>query len=98
MSELKFRPIRDNIIVKPAKAAQKTNGGLIIPDAAQKKSCEGVVVAVGSGKVLDNGAVVKLEVVKGDVVRYGQYSGTEITINNNKYLMMKEEAVLGIIN
>lgn len=93
-----IKPLGDRIIVKPLEAEEKTKGGIIIPDAAKEKPQEGKVVAVGKGKVLDNGQVQAPEVKAGDRVLYGKYSGTEITTKDGEdLLIMREEDILAVI-
>ena len=98
MSEIKFKPLADRVLVKPAEAEEKTAAGIILPDTAKEKPVEGTIVAMGPGKVADDGKVVKMEVKVGDKVLYGKYSGTEVTINGIEYLIMRESDVFGIIN
>ncbi|MBI4404708.1 MAG: co-chaperone GroES [Deltaproteobacteria bacterium] len=94
---MKIKPLRDRLIVRRLGEEEKTKGGIIIPDTAKEKPQEGEVVAVGSGKVLDDGKVVALEVKKGDRVLFGKYSGTEVKVEGEEYLMMREEDILGIV-
>ena len=94
---MKIRPLHDRLIVKRFEEEEKTKGGIIIPDNAKEKPQEGEVIAVGSGKVYDDGRKVPLELKKGDRVLFGKYSGTEIKIDGNEYLVMREEDILGII-
>jgi chaperonin GroES len=98
MSEIKFKPLADRVLVKPAEAEEKTAAGIILPDTAKEKPVEGTIVAMGPGKVADDGKVVKMEVKVGDKVLYGKYSGTEVTINGVEYLIMRESDVFGIIS
>jgi len=84
-------------LVKPLEAEEKTKGGIILPDTAKEKPQEGRVVAVGKGKVLDDGKVQPLEVKPGDKILYGKYSGTEIKLEDEEHLIIKEEDVLAII-
>ena len=95
---MKIRPLRDRLIVKRLKEEEQTKGGIIIPDTAKEKPAEGEVIAVGSGKVLDDGRTLPLEVKTGDRVLFGKYSGNEIKVDGDDYLMMKEEDILGIVN
>jgi len=97
MSKLKIRPLHDRIVVKRVEEEHKTKGGIFIPDTAKEKPLEGEIIAVGNGKVLENGTKIKLEVKVGDKVLFGKYAGTEIKIDGNEYLMMREEDILGII-
>ncbi len=94
---MKIRPLQDRIIVKRVKEEEKTAGGIIIPDTAKEKPQEGKVVAVGKGRLDEDGKLHKLEVKKGDRILFGKYAGTEITIDGTEYLIMREEDVLGII-
>jgi len=94
---MKVRPLNDRIIVKRSEEEEKTAGGIIIPDNAKEKPFEGKVIAVGNGKKLDDGTVLKLDVKEGDRILFGKYAGTEIKISGEEYLMMREEDVLGVI-
>ena len=94
---MNIRPLHDRLIVKRFEEEEKTKGGIIIPDNAKEKPQQGEVIAVGNGKVLDDGKKVPLEVKKGDRVLFGKYSGTEIKIDGSEYLMMREEDILGIV-
>ncbi len=98
MSEIKFKPLADRVLVKPAEAEEKTAAGIILPDTAKEKPVEGTIVAMGPGKVADDGKVIKMEVKVGDKVLYGKYSGTEVTINGVEYLIMRESDIFGILN
>ncbi len=94
---MKFRPLHDRVVVKRIEAEQKTAGGIIIPDTAKEKPQEGEVVAVGPGARDEKGAVVALEVKAGDKVLFGKWSGTEIKIDGQDLLIMKESDILGIV-
>lgn len=94
---MKIRPLQDRIIVKRINEEEKTAGGIIIPDTAKEKPQEGKVVAVGKGKVGDDGKVQKLDLKKGDKVLFGKYAGSEITMEGSEYLIMREDDVLGVI-
>jgi chaperonin GroES len=94
---MNIRPLHDRLIVKRTEEQQKTKGGLYIPDTAKEKPVEGTVLAVGNGKVLEDGAVRKLDVKKGDRVLFGKYSGTEVKIEGEEHLILREEDVLGIV-
>jgi len=96
-TKLNITPLADRIVVKPLEPKEVKRGGIIIPDTAKEKPQEGEVVAVGKGKYED-GKLVPMEVKVGDKVLYGKYSGTEIKINDEDYLIMREEDVLAIIN
>ncbi len=94
---MKIRPLQDRIIVKRIDEEETTAGGIIIPDTAKEKPQEGKVTAVGNGKVGEDGKVTPLDVKKGDKVLFGKYSGTEIKINGEEHLIMREEDILGVI-
>jgi len=94
---MKIRPLHDRLIVKRTEEQQKTKGGLYIPDTAKEKPIEGTVIAAGTGKILEDGTIRKLEVKKGDRVLFGKYSGTEVKIEGEEHLILREEDVLGII-
>ncbi len=94
---MNIRPLHDRLIVKRFEEEERTKGGIIIPDNAKEKPQQGEVIAVGNGKVLEDGKKLPLEVKKGDRVLFGKYSGSEIKIDGNEYLMMREEDILGII-
>jgi chaperonin GroES len=95
--KMKIQPLQDRVIVRRLEEEEKTRGGIIIPDTAKEKPMEGKVVAVGPGKVLDSGNKVKLTVKKGDRILFGKYAGTEIKIEGEDYLIMREDDILGII-
>lgn len=95
---MNIRPLHDRLIVKRFEEEEKTKGGIIIPDNAKEKPQQGEVIAVGSGKILEDGKKAPLEVKKGDRVLFGKYSGTEIKIDGIEYLMMREEDILGIVD
>ena len=94
---MNIRPLQDRIIVKRINEEEKTAGGIIIPDTAKEKPQEGKVVAVGKGKVGDDGKVQKLDLKKGDKVLFGKYAGSEISMEGSEYLIMREDDVLGVI-
>ena len=94
---MNIRPLHDRLIVKRFDEEEKTAGGIIIPDNAKEKPQQGEVIAVGNGKSLDDGKVQAMAVKKGDRVLFGKYSGTEIKIEGEDYLMMREDDVLGIV-
>lgn len=94
---MKVKPLGDRILLKQLEAEEKTSGGILIPDTAKEKPQQGEVVAVGDGKKKADGSVVPLSIKEGDRILYGKYSGTEITIEGNDYLIVKEEDILGII-
>ncbi|HTO94180.1 MAG TPA: co-chaperone GroES, partial [Bacteroidota bacterium] len=87
---MKIKPLADRVVIKPSPAEEKTKGGIILPDTAKEKPVVGEVVAIGPGKVTDDGKKVLLEVKVGDKVLYGKYSGTEVTIEGEEYLIMRE--------
>jgi chaperonin GroES len=95
---MKLRPLQDRILVQRVEEETTTKGGIIIPDTAKEKPAEGKVVAVGNGKVGDDGKRIALEVKKGDRILFGKYSGTEVKIEGDEYLIMREDDVLGIID
>jgi chaperonin GroES len=97
MLKMKIRPLQDRVIVKRLEEEGKTKGGIIIPDTAKEKPQEGKVIAVGKGKVTEDGKVIPLDVKVGDKILFGKYSGTEIKIEGEEHLIMKEEDILGII-
>ena len=90
-------PLHDRVIVKPAPAEEKTAGGIIIPDTAKEKPQEGEVVSVGKGKINEEGKVRPLDVKEGDRILFGKYSGTEIKLDGEDFIIMREEEVLGIL-
>ena len=94
---MKVKPLHDRIVVKRIEEEEKTKGGIIIPDAAKEKPQEGRVIAVGDGKVLDNGQKAALTVKVKDKILFGKYSGSEIKINGEEHLIMREDDVLAII-
>jgi chaperonin GroES len=94
---MKIRPLHDRVIVQRLEEEEKTKGGIIIPDTAKEKPQEGKVIAVGPGKVLENGTKVALDVKVGDKILFGKYSGTEIKIEGEEFLMMREDDILGVI-
>jgi chaperonin GroES len=95
---MKIRPLQDRVIVKRlAEAAEKTKGGIIVPDTAKEKPQQAEVVAVGSGKVLENGTTVALTVKAGDKVLVGKWSGSDVKIDGEEYLILKEDEILGIL-
>ena len=94
---MNFRPLHDRILIKRIEEKEAVKGGIIIPDTAKEKPQEGEVVAVGNGKMTEDGKVVPLDVKAGDRILFGKYSGTEIKIDNKEYLILKEEEVLGVV-
>ena len=94
---MNVKPLHDRVIVKRVEELEKTKGGIIIPDTAKEKPVEGIVVAVGDGKVLDDGKRLAPVVKKGDKVLFGKYAGTEIKIDGEEHLIMREDDIIGII-
>ena len=94
---MKLRPLHDRILVERVEEAEKTKGGIIIPDSAKEKPAEGKVIAIGNGRIGDDGKVVKLDIKKGDRILFGKYGGTEVKIDGEDYLIMREDDVLGVI-
>jgi chaperonin GroES len=94
---MKVKPLYDRVLIRRVAEEEKTKGGIIIPDSAKEKPAEGEVVAVGSGKLTDKGALQALEVKKGDRVLFGKYSGNEIKIDGKEHLILKEDEILGVI-
>ncbi|WP_375174847.1 co-chaperone GroES [Pseudooceanicola sp.] len=92
-----FKPLHDRVVVKRVESEEKTAGGLIIPDSAKEKPAEGEVVAVGEGARKDSGELIAMAVKAGDKVLFGKWSGTEITLNGEELLIMKESDILGVI-
>ena len=94
---MKIRPLHDRVIVKRIENENKTKGGLYIPDTAKEKPIEGTILAVGNGKILEDGTVRKLEVKEGDRVLFGKYSGTEVKLEGEEHLILREDDILGVI-
>jgi chaperonin GroES len=94
---MKIRPLQDRVLVKRVAEEEKTKGGIIIPDTAKEKPVEGEVVAVGNGKVLEDGKVRPLDIKAGDRILFGKYSGTEIKVEGVEHLILREEEILGVI-
>jgi chaperonin GroES len=94
---MKFRPLHDRVLVRPLEGEDKTAGGIIIPDTAKEKPQQGEVIAVGPGGRDESGKVVSLDVKKGDRILFGKWSGTEVTINGDKLLIMKETDIMGVL-
>ena len=97
MADLKFRPLHDRVVVRRVESETKTAGGIIIPDNAQEKPMEGEIVSVGSGARDEAGKLVPLDVKAGDRVLFGKWSGTEVKIGGEEYLIMKESDIMGIV-
>ena len=94
---MKIKPLADRIVIKPAAAEEKTKGGIILPDTAKEKPVVGEVVAAGPGRRADDGKIVAMEVKVGDKVLYGKYSGTEVTLDGQEYLIMRESDLFAIV-
>ena len=94
---MKVRPLQDRLVVKRLAEEEKTKGGIIIPDSAKEKPIEGEVIAVGNGKVLEDGKVRPLDVKEGDRILFGKYSGTEVKIEGEEHLILREDDILGVI-
>jgi chaperonin GroES len=94
---MKLAPLDDRVVIKQSEAEEKSAGGIILPDAAKEKPQRGKIIAVGPGKILDNGKRGEMNVKKGDEVLYAKYSGNEIEIDNEKYVILHEGDVLGVI-
>jgi chaperonin GroES len=94
---VKIRPLQDRVIVKRVEEEEKTKGGIIIPDTAKEKPQEGKVVAVGKGKVNEDGKIIPLDVKVNDRILFGKYSGSEINIEGEEHIIMREEDILGVI-
>jgi chaperonin GroES len=95
---MKFRPLHDRILVKRIEEQEVKKGGIIIPDTAKEKPQEGKVIAVGSGKVTDEGKKIPLDMKAGDRILFGKYSGSEVKLEDEEYLILREEDVLGILD
>jgi chaperonin GroES len=95
---MKFRPLTDRVLIKRLDGEEKSAGGIIIPDAAKEKPMQGKVMAVGPGKVLDNGTVHALEVKEGDTVYFRKYAGTDVEIAGEEHLILREDEVLAILD
>ena len=94
---MKIQPLGDRILVEVLEAKEKTKGGIVLPDTAKEKPQEAKVIAVGKGRTADDGKNIPLEIKAGDKILFGKYSGTEITVDDKEYLIMKEEDVLAIV-
>jgi chaperonin GroES len=94
---MKIRPLQDRVIVKRIAEEAKTKGGIIIPDTAKEKPMEGLVISVGKGKTADDGKLIKPDVKAGDRILFGKYSGTEVKVDGEELLIMREDDILGII-
>ncbi len=94
---MKLQPLHDRVIVKPSEPEEVTKGGIILPDTAKERPQQGEVIAVGTGKLTEDGKVIPLQVKVGDKVIYGKYSGTEVTIDGEEYLIMRESDIFAIV-
>jgi chaperonin GroES len=94
---MKLKPLHDRILVQRVEEETKTKGGIIIPDSAKEKPAEGIVISVGNGRIGDDGKKIPLEVKKGNRILFGKYGGTDVKIEGEEYLIMREDDVLGII-
>ena len=94
---MKLKPLGDKIVVKRLEAEEKTKGGIVLPDTAKEKPKEGKVVAVGEGRLLDNGKHAEIQVKNGDRVVFASYAGTEVTVDGEEYLIMSEDDILAVI-
>jgi chaperonin GroES len=94
---MKLKPLADRVVIKPSPAEEKTKGGIILPDTAKEKPVVGEIVAVGPGKVTEDGKKIAPEVKVGDKVLYGKYSGTEVTVEGEEYLIMREADIFAIV-
>ena len=94
---MKFRPLHDRVVVERLEAEEKTASGIIIPDSAQEKPMQGKIIAVGNGARDDSGKIMPLDVKAGDTVLFGKWSGTEVKIDNEDYLIMKESDIMGVL-
>ena len=92
-----LRPLRDKVVVKPSEGEEKSSGGIFLPDSAKKKPQEGRVIAVGSGRVLDNGSIKPLAVKVDDIVVYSKYGGTEVTIEGTDYVLLDEDQIFAVV-
>lgn len=94
---MQVRPLHDRVLVKRTNEEEKSKGGIIIPDTAKEKPAQGEIIAVGQGRIGDDGKIRPLDVKKGDKVLFGKYAGTEIKIDGEEFLMMREEDILGVV-
>ena len=94
---MKIRPLQDRVIVERIEEEETTKGGIIIPDTAKEKPQEGKVIAVGKGKLTEDGKILPLSVKAGDKILFGKYAGTEVKLNGNEYLIMREDDILGVV-
>ncbi|MDP2483993.1 MAG: co-chaperone GroES [Candidatus Palauibacterales bacterium] len=97
MASVKIKPMADRVVVEPLEETEEMRGGLYIPDTAKEKPQQGTVIAVGPGRRTDQGELIEVEVKKGDRILYGKYSGTEVTVDGNEYLIVRESDVLAVL-
>ena len=97
LSKVKIQPLSDRVLVKPVEAKETKRGGIIIPDSAKEKPQEGIIAACGKGKTTEDGKVIALDVKVGDKILYGKYSGSEIKLDDEDYLIMHQDDILGIL-
>jgi chaperonin GroES len=97
MAKVKIKPLADRVVVEPMEETEEMRGGLYIPDTAKEKPMQGTVVATGPGRRTDKGDLIAVELEQGDRVLYGKYSGTEVTVDGNEYLIIKESDVLAVL-
>jgi chaperonin GroES len=97
MAEVKIRPLHDRVLVRRLEENEKTSGGIYIPDTAKEKPSRGSVIAIGKGKILENGDIRPLDVQVGDTVLFGKYAGTEVRVADQDYLVMREDDIMGVI-
>ena len=95
---MNVRPLADRVVVKPMDAVEEKKGGIIIPDTAKEKPQQGEIMEIGNGRLTDKGNRIDLEVKKGDKVLYGKYSGTEVTLNGDDVLILRESDILAVVN
>ncbi len=94
---MKLRPLQDRVIVKQSEAEEKTKSGILLPDAAKEKPTKGKVIAVGPGKLDDNGKPMEIGLRAGDTIYYGRYSGTDVEVNTEKFVILREQDILGVL-
>jgi chaperonin GroES len=94
---MKIKPLGDRVVIKPSPAEEKTKGGIILPDTAKEKPVIGEIVAVGQGRKADDGKLIPMDLKVGDKVLYGKYSGTEVTIDSQEYLIMRESDIFAVV-
>jgi chaperonin GroES len=94
---MKFRPLHDRVLVERMESEEVTKGGIILPDTAKEKPQQGKIISVGTGKRTEDGKIIPMELKAGDTILFGKYSGSEIKIEGNEYLIMKEDDVLGLV-